>query len=451
MRITFCMRNRNVQELIVALTLAQLTIVLDAQSDRFLCSSPSHSATVFSDVGTTTWTAPLDVTSIGVLVVAGGGGGGAGIDRTSGGGGAGGFICQPSFSVIPGKILNVTIGEGGAGGPYLWNAQVGTKGGDSYFGSLRAFGGGGGGGGALQALSGGSSGGVSHNVDYNIAVPVSGQGNRGGLQGGGTHGGSGGGGAGGVGLSGSSPTCGGAGGIGAQCSIFSESEYFAGGGGGSAQIFNYDVPACVGGSGGLGGGASGARFVDNGESGYKGKDGNNAASNTGGGGGGGAGCYNFNCASCATGNCGNGGSGGSGIVVICVLSSIPTALTLNDTSFYVSGTLSEVTAEFSTVNNPSAISYYTNSTSFPNTAFVLTSGSYLSTPMKSSLPTGSSPFTVSSWVKCDSSVLTYDNPSRVVVSWGDKIVVTSGERLPADTLSVSSVERTNMTATVTTF
>jgi len=92
----------------------------------------------------------------------------------------------------------------------------------------------------------------------------------------------------------------------------------------------------------------------------------------------------------------------------------------SDASFIFSGTESEVSTSFSTVNIPSGISFYTNSSSFPNNSVILSSGSYLSTPMTTSLPTGSSPFTVSSWVKCDASSFSSSNSNRslVAVSWG---------------------------------
>jgi serine/threonine protein kinase/sugar lactone lactonase YvrE len=430
--------------------LIQLTIVLDAQSERFTCSEPSHSAIVFANVGTTTWTVPLDVTRIGVLVVAGGGGGGGAPDRTGGGGGAGGFICKSSFIVTPDDTISVTIGAGGAGGQRAY-PSVGTNGGDSYFGSLRAIGGGGGGGGGSQPRSGGSSGGVYHGSPSNSATSELGQGNVGGYSGydsgsmSGTFGGSGGGGAGGAGFSASSQTCGGAGGIGAQCVIISEPEYFSGGGGGSAQLAS-SVSGCVAGVGGLGGGASGARYVDSGQYGV---DGNNAMPNTGGGGGGGAGIYNSG-GSCVSGFCGIGGAGGSGIVVICIPTSMPMSSTLNNTSLFISGTEPEVTSTFSLINNPHGITYYTNSTSFPSTAIVLSNGSFFSASMKSSIPTGSSPFTVSAWVRCSPSSLNSTNPSGVVAAWGLSGEPSNSKNMKAVTLAVTSNEMLEVTTSVST-
>jgi mucin-19 len=123
-----------------------------------------------------------------------------------------------------------------------------------------------------------------------------------------------------------------------------------------------------------------------------------------------------------------------------------------DTSFYLSGSQSESISAFTSIVNSNGLSYYSSSSSFPNAALVVTSVSYLSTPLLSSLPTGSSPFTVSSWVKCDASSLTDANPSNVVISWGiGQLSTTSTGSLTSATLSVTSKERVNMIATVSTF
>jgi sugar lactone lactonase YvrE len=67
----------------------------------------------------------------------------------------------------------------------------------------------------------------------------------------------------------------------------------------------------------------------------------------------------------------------------------------------------------------------------------------------STLPTGSSPFTVSSWVKCDASSLTDTNPSSVVLAWGDSQVSTN-TNFTAATLAVTSTSRMLDLATVRT-
>jgi sugar lactone lactonase YvrE len=113
-----------------------------------------------------------------------------------------------------------------------------------------------------------------------------------------------------------------------------------------------------------------------------------------------------------------------------------------DTSFYLSGSQSESISAFTSIVNANGLTYYSSSSSFPNAALVVTAGSYLSTPLLSSLPTGSSPFTVSSWVKCDASSLTESNPSNVVISWGtSQLSTTSTGSLTSATLAVTSVGR----------
>ena len=57
----------------------------------------------FETVGTTTWTAPVGVSNIAILVVAGGGGGGSGASRAGGGGGGGGVIYKERYSVTEGN------------------------------------------------------------------------------------------------------------------------------------------------------------------------------------------------------------------------------------------------------------------------------------------------------------------------------------------------------------
>ena len=330
-------------------------------STSYVCASTSQAAIAFTAVGTTTWTVPAGVTSVDVLVVAGGGGGGGTSDRTAGGGGAGGLICQSGFSVTSGAAIPVTVGAGGAGGfQSPTSAQtstsaltlVGSNGGDSVFGSLRAIGGGGGGGSwdeicqggcgpvtsGEAARSGGSGGGVCHNaasgsgaglsIAYNGVPGTPGQGNSGGARGYdsgyNTFAGSGGGGAGAAGASASSTTCGGAGGAGATCSMLSNSPYFAGGGGGSTQM-EAVIVGCVAGAGGIGGGADGALFEGRSAT-FSGSgsdpsgaiDGPDGTANTGGGGGGGATTFRYVVNHvCAPGHCGHGGAGGSGIILVC--------------------------------------------------------------------------------------------------------------------------------------
>jgi len=293
--------------------------------------------------GTNSFTAPIGVNSISVLVVGGGGGGGGG--AFGGGGGAGGFIYNAAFNTTPNSTYSVTVGNGGAGGNnnlgqasgYIDNS--GVNGSDSIFGSLTGVGGGGGGGyattykdyhtvasgGSIAAFNatklsnagidsskgktGGSGGGSSENTFWRGGATTN-QGNIGGtplLSGnilnleinGGTGNqnqtriasGGGGGGAGGAGGDVSVDYYAGNGGIGLQNSITGSSVYYAGGGGGGGT--NSGGTA---GSGGSGGGGDGNR-LNNGSAG---------TANTGGGGGG-AGYDGTNR---------YGGTGGSGVVII---------------------------------------------------------------------------------------------------------------------------------------
>jgi sugar lactone lactonase YvrE len=106
-----------------------------------------------------------------------------------------------------------------------------------------------------------------------------------------------------------------------------------------------------------------------------------------------------------------------------------------DSSFYLSGSQSESISAFSNIVVSSGINYYSSVSSFPSTALVLSRGSYISTPLLNSLPTGSSAFSVSSWVKCNALDYTSANPSGVVVSWG---AIGSSSNLNAVSLEVTS-------------
>jgi NADH:ubiquinone oxidoreductase subunit F (NADH-binding) len=72
---------------------------------------------VFTSSGT--FTVPLGVTAVDVLVVAGGGGGGHKRDANvvgGSGGGAGGVLWVTNHEVTPLEEIAVTVGTGGAGG-----------------------------------------------------------------------------------------------------------------------------------------------------------------------------------------------------------------------------------------------------------------------------------------------------------------------------------------------
>lgn len=240
--------------------------------------SPTPSATLnisvesFTSIGTTTWIAPVGVTSIDYLVVGGGGGGGNGYDSGGGGGGAGGMVLTGTMSVVPGNSYTVTVGSGGIGGADTRANNNGTTGGNSVFDTITALGGIYGGGSRTNnpgpAGVGVGIGGAAQISDTTAA--------RGGNGGGGGGAGGGGGGATGAGTTRISASSAGIGGAGLSSTITGVAvTYGAGGNGGTANVNNNN-------------GASGV-------------------ANTGKGGGAGS----------ATGsNSGGGGNGGSGVVVL---------------------------------------------------------------------------------------------------------------------------------------
>ena len=296
----------------------------------------------FKNVGTTTWTVPVGVTSAWILVV---GGGGGGASRHAGGGGAGGVVEATSYPVS--GTAGVVVGGGGSAGA---SATKGTSGNDSRFfanaeataGSTGLLAQGGGFGDFYtqvnansigRAGSGGSGGGTAVPSPFtrDITTPYGNTFSNGlttqssvtqknfsgsalssnfaqygndGAQGGNQDywAGGGGGGAGAVGNRGGSATgvnrTGGSGGAGLAFIITGTSTNFGGGGGGGGGVDNFGNLAAAG-TGGIGGGGAGSI-------------GNSAATagtaNTGGGGGGGGLAFN--------GTNGAGGAGGSGIVIV---------------------------------------------------------------------------------------------------------------------------------------
>lgn len=248
--------------------------------------SGTTSTTVsFTTVGTTSWTAPMNVSSVNYLVVAGGGGGGSG---QGGGGGAGGMRTG-TLSVSPGTIYTMTVGAGGTAGSA---GTDGNNGSDSVFSTITSTGGGGGvAATTLNGKSGGSGGGASDTYNSSggtggAALPITSpvQGYAGGN--GSSVGVGGGGGAGAVGGNASSYAAG-AGGAGVASSISGSSVTYAGGGGGGGLTGLAQTAA----SGGAGGGGAGSTST-----------GTAGTANTGGGGGGGGSIA--------------GGAGGSGIIIL---------------------------------------------------------------------------------------------------------------------------------------
>lgn len=175
----------------------------------------------YTSTGSTTWIAPLNVTSVNYLVVGGGGGAGNGYDNAGGGGGGAGMVLTGNAVVTPGTSYTVTVGNGGAGGADARTNNAGTAGNSSVFGSVTALGGGAGAG----SRTGGTAGAAQVG---SITAATGGSGSGGGF------GGKGGGGAGGAGSTNSGAT-GGSGGLGTSSSISGTTvTYGVGGAGGGA-------------------------------------------------------------------------------------------------------------------------------------------------------------------------------------------------------------------------
>ena len=276
----------------------------------------------YTTTGSSTWIAPVGVTSVNYLVVAGGGAGGSAgptmYDSGSGGGGAGG-VANGSLVIIPGTSYTLTVGTAGTG---TSGRTRGANGSNSVFATITAIGGGGGAPGAAgnDGAAGGSGGGSSVSGTGGAATP--GQGFAGGSST--TSSGAGGGGAGGAG-SASPNNRGGDGGAGFTSSISGSPVTYAGGGGGGA----YSGSPGPGGSGGSSIGGAGGTNNSNGSN----------ATGYGSGGGGSGGTYN------TTGTL-SGGSGSSGIVILSYTS--PTSNTYD--AMIDSPTLSAVASNYCTLN-----------------------------------------------------------------------------------------------------
>jgi hypothetical protein len=207
----------------------------------------------FTTVGSTTWTAPIGVTSVEYLVVAGGGGAGNGFDNAGGGGGAGGMVLTGTINVTPGQSYTITIGDGGIGGANARVNNAGTDGENSVFGSITALGGGRG--------QGSRTGGLPGAKYTDVSAATGGAGSGGGF------GGKGGGGV--INGFNNSGTTGGAGGNGVSSSISGTSvTYGAGGAGGNAGTQNSGVNGTSNrGNGGGAGGAAAANSTGGGNGG----------------------------------------------------------------------------------------------------------------------------------------------------------------------------------------
>jgi serine/threonine protein kinase/sugar lactone lactonase YvrE len=124
---------------------------------------------------------------------------------------------------------------------------------------------------------------------------------------------------------------------------------------------------------------------------------------------------------------------------------------ITDHLLHLTPTFQEVSSTFTSIINSNGIKYYSNLTSFPSKAISISSGSHLSTSISPAIITGSNPFTVSSWIQCNTSLLSNENPSGVIVSLGANGEVSTSVSFTSFTLAVSSLDRVNMIATVTSF
>ena len=125
-----------------------------------------------SSFATGTYLVPALVTSLSVQCWGGGGGGGSAYadwtnltnDAAGGGGGGGAYSITTISSVVPGQLINVTVGTGGAGGTAgtgTTTSSGGANGGTSsvsFCSTVASAAGGGGGGGSYDAYGGGSAG-----------------------------------------------------------------------------------------------------------------------------------------------------------------------------------------------------------------------------------------------------------------------------------------------------
>lgn len=112
-----------------------------------ITATPDDTIVSFTNVETTTWTAPANIFTVDYLLVGGGGGSGGGYDTGGGAGGGGGMVLIGRLSVIPGTTYSVVVGDGGTAGISNRTSLPEIPGGagqNSIFASITALGGGGG-------------------------------------------------------------------------------------------------------------------------------------------------------------------------------------------------------------------------------------------------------------------------------------------------------------------
>lgn len=162
---------------VVTLVLSTLFLFVGVPSKANAASCTAPTQSTFTETGTVytlqtftasavncTWSVPLGVTSLRIVIV--GGGGGAGFGACGGGGGAGRvLLSNSSINVTATDLLTLTIGNGGLGGWRTssdWRMGINGESSSATINgtTIIASGGGGGGGGATRdGLAGGSGGG----------------------------------------------------------------------------------------------------------------------------------------------------------------------------------------------------------------------------------------------------------------------------------------------------
>lgn len=291
----------------------------------------------FSAVGSHSWSVPVGVTNVSILVIGGGGGGGAGGGNDgSGAGGGGGVIYNTTVDVSGDSLLDIYVGDGGNGESATFdNGENGTNSNitiGSY--TIEAIGGGGGAGVSNDGYHGGSGGGGWGDNSATNGGTSTANGNDGGdgyAGGVGSRSGGGGGGSNTAGTNGNTGT---------------------GGDGGSGLTYFGQEFACGGGGGGSTGGSAGCAGA--GAGGYGSNNGGTANSSYGhGGGGGGTGGYVNS----------PGGDGGSGLVFIRWLSSNDPTVTMHYPLENSNYTTTNTVVSNATVTSPhpvTNVSFYVN-------------------------------------------------------------------------------------------
>ncbi len=125
-------------------------------------SPGTHNLAAFGPTTQGGWQVPAGVTGVKVRIWGAGGAGGAGFTGP-GGGGAGGGYSEGFYSVTPGEVIAITVGNGGAGS--------GASGGNSSFGALASAMGGqaGADGQPVGTGSGGADGGQGSGSGFSIS------------------------------------------------------------------------------------------------------------------------------------------------------------------------------------------------------------------------------------------------------------------------------------------